>query len=825
MSIDYIVRYPDQVDTDSNYPQGKARNKSTPAATDGTPFEEDYINDQWGFFQALLKEANITPSGNADTAINSQYLDAIKFVRNKGLVLTVLQTETDNLTKVVSFTKNTNQTFQVLNVSDSTLATIYLDSEGENPLTQNGVNNKSDTSGVVVFYIENGDYLLVVDGASEKFKVGSFASTIESDTGLTLQQHLDDRNIQGLLAPAENISSLQNKVMLQKLRSDFPEFCVYTPLTGDGQYWHRWLFTNRFNVGNSGATRMINCSLAALNPSTEQGNVAANNITETTASSTTVTKGSVDGVQTGTWVGPATVSGTSDVLYSETVGDVLTYTITGAERIVLRGLMNLNGGEGKVQIFDGGVEIPEVNYLTPADRIVSFLSTGLGITTMHYPIASGLESSKTYTVEVRVHTSNPSGGRIYQAGLLGYNDIAYNEVGYHGLFLEAPLESEDSNAALTSGTSVVYEVTDTTKMAWKFVSASNGGDYTYEVYDDNGTLLEEGDIDGFTSSITKKQALLSSGLPKGTYYFKITVGKTKNTLSSDYRIYDVGAIAYDQTLSGEIGVDSFDNLDMPNVISDPNNGSEYMLIGSGNLELAVGVRRESDAIGTQEFVGGIHAFENTDPITVYVDGVEYDYAGSDNLATVVGSEIKIDFDTTLLFPEDSQPFMDVNYNLSFSQSGYGVKTSKTTIANCVIHNDFDIMFNCPSTAPTNQGLSVGGGFELVAADHNYLINNYDNGGTFINTKQGSVAYSNSEYTALCYYNTPPSYPIEFASGDFNKGNNFSLIQDRTDRTIKFYTRSFSGDETNGVTVPSGLTWVTSKVYRVLKGNLKTLTGL
>ncbi len=40
MAIDYKQRYPDQVDTDSAYPQGKARNKTTPVSTDGTPFEK-----------------------------------------------------------------------------------------------------------------------------------------------------------------------------------------------------------------------------------------------------------------------------------------------------------------------------------------------------------------------------------------------------------------------------------------------------------------------------------------------------------------------------------------------------------------------------------------------------------------------------------------------------------------------------------------------------------------------------------------------------------------------------------------------------------------
>lgn len=650
------------------------------------------------------------------------------------------------------------------------------------------------------------------------------SENVKLTSGDTLKSYLENRPVNALLAHGENISALQNKVMLQKLRSDYPEFCVYTPMTADGQYWHRWLFTNRFNLGNTGATRMINCSLAALNPSTEQGNIAANNTTESTASPTTVTRSSSSGSQTGTWVGPATVLTTTDVLYSSTVGDVLTYTISGAERLVLRGLMAGNGGIGKVQVFDGGTEIPESNYLTPSDRLISFLSTGVGNTTMYYPIAEGLDSSRTYTVEIRVHTTNPAGGRIYQAGLLGYDDIAYNAVGYHGLFADAPAAGESSNVALTSGTAVVYRVENTTKMAWKFVSGSVNGNYVYEVYDSLGAVVDSGEINGFTASLTSNQTLLSSDLPSGTYYFKIMVGKTKDASSSSYRMYDVGAVAYDQTSAGVLGVDDFDNFDMPDIISDPNSGTNYMLIGSGNLELAIGVRRAQDSLEHVEFVGGIHAFENVNSINFYVDGVLYDFNSAADLSNVIGGEVKVSIDSTLLFPEDSQPFMGAVYNLSLSQSGYQVETVKTTTADCVIHNDFDIMLNCPNTASGNQGTNVGGGFELVAANSNYTINNYDNGGTFINPKQASVAFSNSEHTALCYYNRPPTYPAAFAGGNYNKGNDYCLMQDRTDRTLKWYTRSFSGDETNGVQVPSGLSWSSSKVYRVLRGNLKSLVG-
>lgn len=77
--LDYLTRYPGQFDdTDPNYPQGKARNRSTPGAGDGSPWEADLANDIVGFFQALVLDAAITPSGNAESATTSDLLAAIK---------------------------------------------------------------------------------------------------------------------------------------------------------------------------------------------------------------------------------------------------------------------------------------------------------------------------------------------------------------------------------------------------------------------------------------------------------------------------------------------------------------------------------------------------------------------------------------------------------------------------------------------------------------------------------------------------------------------------------------------------------------------------
>ena len=81
MAINLESKYPGQVEAaDANYPLGGAKNETAPSSFDGTPFEKAMLNDIFGFEQALLKIADITESGNSDTAANktsSQYAQAI----------------------------------------------------------------------------------------------------------------------------------------------------------------------------------------------------------------------------------------------------------------------------------------------------------------------------------------------------------------------------------------------------------------------------------------------------------------------------------------------------------------------------------------------------------------------------------------------------------------------------------------------------------------------------------------------------------------------------------------------------------------------------
>lgn len=80
MAIRPSAQYPGQIDTtdSANYPHGKARNRSAPDVFDGTPWERAFVNDLFGMQQAILGDADITPSDVPDTVQASQYLEGIK---------------------------------------------------------------------------------------------------------------------------------------------------------------------------------------------------------------------------------------------------------------------------------------------------------------------------------------------------------------------------------------------------------------------------------------------------------------------------------------------------------------------------------------------------------------------------------------------------------------------------------------------------------------------------------------------------------------------------------------------------------------------------
>lgn len=79
MALKRNERYPGRFENPTTeQPQGAFKNRTSPTAEDGSYFEADWANDWSGFFERLLTLADITPDGSVDTALDSQYYDALQ---------------------------------------------------------------------------------------------------------------------------------------------------------------------------------------------------------------------------------------------------------------------------------------------------------------------------------------------------------------------------------------------------------------------------------------------------------------------------------------------------------------------------------------------------------------------------------------------------------------------------------------------------------------------------------------------------------------------------------------------------------------------------
>lgn len=655
------------------------------------------------------------------------------------------------------------------------------------------------------------------------------------------------RDVAALVSPAFNFAAIPRAMMLEKLRTDFLEFSIHTCIDPQGIEHARWLHTPRFDLNvtggsgtGGGSPRMLMCTKSMLYASSTVAKVASNKSSGTTGSATTHTYDNAVATKVGSWSAPATVNTVTDVSYSITPGDTCVYTITGDERAVIRGVnVALNGGIANVQVFtDVGLttEIDDSEYNIPVDaatsrRLINFATSSEGL--INIPAFFNVSSGNTYYLRMTVDATNPVNGRVYQAGILGYADIAYNAVGIHGVVDDATLAGNVNSRSYHPGTTVVYLLENCTRGDWKYVATQTGAIAQIKVFDTTGAELADyvDSVDTYqVSGSTLMREKIFDGQPKANYYMHVTNGKTRNAGATGWRYYDAGCVAIDENTAGVVGVDEFDNLDVPNNVTDPNNdngaGTRNMFIGTGNIETATYVRKTSQSYGEDIYVGGTHGYETLAVPTFYADGVEIDFSGAAQFAKFYATDFRVVFNTVLKFPIDSTDFCNLSYALQFSNCGYTVETGKTTVADSIVRNEWSYLVMGPNRNPGayfTQGENLGGGFNWVAADKNYEITAYDESGPSIAADQKSMALINDEYMVLAQI-VYEEYPDIFKSTPFEQGRDCSLLQSRP-KVSKGYNRVWSGNDSTGIFVPSGTSWKNIKRFCIVKGNYNGLVGI
>lgn len=749
---------------------------------------------------------------------------------------------------------------------DGTLATIYSDNGvtvTSNPLLTN-------ENGYFEFYADTGRYNILISGgeAYTDFQIADVVEAVEEADadaaaaaasaaaaaatlagavktvdlaasggaamvgkgGDTVSNIVDwaprDRGLRAIMDAIEPLNRLPQQCMLKRLRSDYTEFAVYSPMTEDGIHWTRWYFTNRFNTGAAGCARMFRASHALLNPSTTVASYAENMTTGTEGQAPVSTQAtSAATARTGTWTASATVGGVTDIRYSTIIGDKVEYTVTGAARLAFRAYRNSsNGGIVKVTIKDAGVEIPSGQYLVPLNGSDRTIDLRLQVGQFYIPLAEGLNSGTTYTVEIEVHSSNPASGRAYDGGLRAYAATAYNSVGRHGTWATVTV-GVSTELSYDAGCRVVYPITAATRIDWKYINGSNVGIATFKVYDNAGVEIatyENASFDTYlVSSQVPRTVTVAKGLAVGNYYLVVTASPTKNASSTGYRLFDEGVISYNEGVAGTLGVDAFDDQ---GILGAAQVEGHSTLIGIGNLELAIKVRKTTDASGLADFVGGTHGHE-TNPTTfvVLADGVVADYAGLAVGGTLIANTFSWSYDTTLNFPSGSQ-FATAHYTGTISPAGYACSATRTATSAGIVHEDYAFMFNVPNTAGATDGISGGFAKAAIEGDGNYTPTAFNDSVTQFPRQCAGMVVWNQDYAAYGFpvntavvnqamkgavYN-----PVLGSSGVDSR----SLLQDRSDARFKLYNRAFTGDNANGITVAPGYTYTSKSVYRAFKAS-------
>lgn len=614
--------------------------------------------------------------------------------------------------------------------------------------------------------------------------------------------------VEELSAPSE----LLNAVRLVKLRADYLEFAIYQPIDPNGIDWARLYFSNRLNVGNSGAGRLVRATIAKLYSSTASTLITSNLITGTLNQSPTVTKIHSDATaRVGTWTAAATTGPVSGVRYTTIIGDYVEYTVTGVDRIHLRGYQNnANGGTFDVNIKTGGVEIADANYCTVSKQVSARADSGWN----YAPLAKNLTPASTYVVRLTLATNTPASSRGYDAGLLGFV-LDSTALGALGTATEQSLGSPAVNSSrlMSPGTIVRYSMPDCTKVQLNYFKIASAGNLTATVRTTAGVEVDSITVDAYGATTTNTTVTVAEGLTKDDYILEVVSGNTKNASATDYRQYIIGGIAVDTTSPGDPATGIFDDM---GAVATQASTEPITLQGSGNVEYAVLARRPADANGVNEdFITGTHGHESAPTgLVVQVSGTTIDYAGAAAGTVWNGTKVEWVYSTNALFVT-SEPFATIEYDSRVDRGGYWNNITRTMTADAMIEHEYVLMVQTPSTVSASEGGYAGGAehASVSPGTDTYVANQHNDSATAgTNPNTNLVVIYNDDMLVVGQVLNLPQIRNSFTGID-TSATAVSQMQDRADGISKFYIRSYPMLAA-GSLVPAGHTITARRAMRI-----------
>lgn len=615
---------------------------------------------------------------------------------------------------------------------------------------------------------------------------------------------------------------LGGKVVLRKVRDTgaINEFHVYTQLGRNSPEWARWVCSNHSNSPNaSGALRMSGCSRALLYQRRTQrsphylthiGN--SNDDVNTGGKIWTATQGS----ETGTFT-TSNLAG-HEIRYATTTGDTVSYLVRGIELLAARGYATTNGGTAKITITQGGAEIPAASYIIPEDGGVhrlSFRQSGSNVGVVLVPLAK-LDPSVEYVVTLEVDSTNPTGGRMYQAGLVGWPPQWKTTPGPFGILIRAGTETNGWHQRY-AGERVVYACNNCTRIEWTGRARTDRGIVGFEVYDSNGNpvTLDVATHDMYAAISQVRTVRVADNLPEGDYFLHVIVTGAKNAAASAFLIDHRETTTINALRSGNPETDSFDTFDAPPLATSVATGTSDYIGYDTTQERTFVLWKTSETAISGNFVGGVHGNEDLVSVVYEVDDQVVDWNAASAGDQWIGDTVLVTYQTNLKFPSDGSVAGTANYQARFSASGYEIEVEDTLTSDAYVGTHYRFMHTFPSDMAGSTGL--GGGFDDVTLQPSGKFTYGSTGQSPLSVTPDAIATWNSDYVAVGWPLNASDVEAAFADLDTDDGGASAFIANNATNPTpasrnKLYIQAFS--KKSGVLVSAGRTWTIKNFYGV-----------